>query len=73
VAAATLAYFIRVPPPFPESPFNLAGANFYLSAVLAGLGWLVAGWAIRHLPDERLAKPDVTDVPPTDEATSPTS
>jgi MFS transporter, DHA1 family, tetracycline resistance protein len=73
VAAATLAYFIRVPPPFPESPINLAGANFYLSAVLAGLGWLVAGWAIRHLPDERIINSTIADAQRTDEESPPTS
>jgi DHA1 family tetracycline resistance protein-like MFS transporter len=48
VGGWTLAYFITEPPPFPESPIPLAGANFYVSALIAGLGWLAAAWALRH-------------------------
>lgn len=51
-ASLTLEHFIRVPPPFPEAPIELAGANFYLSALLAAMGWVVAAASVRrlHLP-----------------------
>ncbi len=48
VGGATFSYFIRDPSPFPHSPIPLAGANFYVSAILAAIGWLAAAWAIRR-------------------------
>lgn len=49
----TFHYFATEPPPFPNSPINLAGANFYVSAFLAVLGWIAAAWAVRHHIERR--------------------
>lgn len=53
IGGLTFAYFDRTPPPFPDSPINLAGANFYASAFLAFLGGLAAAWAVRHHVEKR--------------------
>ena len=44
----TFAYFTQEPPPFRDSPIPLAGANFYVSAILTVLGGFAAAWAMRH-------------------------
>ncbi len=53
IGGMTFAYFIRKPPPFPNSPVDLQGANFYVSALIAGLGWIAAAWALRHRGEVR--------------------
>jgi DHA1 family tetracycline resistance protein-like MFS transporter len=53
IGGATLAHFIQTPPPLPDAPFNLVGANFYLSALIAVFGWIAAAWAVRHLGERR--------------------
>jgi DHA1 family tetracycline resistance protein-like MFS transporter len=60
IGGMTLSYFIRKPPPFPDSPVNLEGMNFYVSALIAGLGWIAAGWALRHRGEVRA--PDSSNV-----------
>jgi DHA1 family tetracycline resistance protein-like MFS transporter len=45
--------FIKEPPPFPDAPINLAGANFYASALLAVLGGIAAAWALRRRGERR--------------------
>lgn len=60
IGGATLAYFIKEPPPFPDAPLNLAGANFYASALISALGWLAAAWALRHRGEVREIEPKPT-------------
>lgn len=48
IGGGTLAYFTRNPPPFPDSPIRLDGANFYVSAAISAVGALIAGYALRR-------------------------
>lgn len=48
IGGTVLAMFISDPPALPDAPINLAGANFYVSALLAAMGWIAAAWAMRH-------------------------
>lgn len=48
IGGYSLRFFIQDPPPIPNSPIPLAGGNFYVSALLAGLGCCAAAWAARH-------------------------
>ena len=49
----TLEMFIRAHPSLPDSPINLQGANFYVSALIAAMGWIAATWAVRHHVERR--------------------
>jgi DHA1 family tetracycline resistance protein-like MFS transporter len=49
IGGTTMAYFIHTPPPFPDFPVRLDGANFYVSAGLALLGTFVAAWGLSLL------------------------
>jgi MFS transporter, DHA1 family, tetracycline resistance protein len=53
LGGATLAYFIQSPPPMADAPIDMVGANFYLSALIAVLGWIAAAWAVRHHGERR--------------------
>jgi DHA1 family tetracycline resistance protein-like MFS transporter len=57
IGGITLAYFIQDPPPFPDSPIRLDGMNFYISAVIAALGWVAAAWAVRHHVERKSPAP----------------
>jgi MFS transporter, DHA1 family, tetracycline resistance protein len=56
IGGAAFAYFDKTPPPFPNSPIPLVGANFYMSAGLSVLGWIAAAWAVRHHIERRDAR-----------------
>jgi DHA1 family tetracycline resistance protein-like MFS transporter len=58
VGSQTFAHFARPEHPLAGSRwFNPAGANFYVSALLAGLGWIAAVWAVRHHHERRASQP----------------
>jgi DHA1 family tetracycline resistance protein-like MFS transporter len=57
IGGATLAFFIKEPRPFPDSPIPLEGANFYVSALLTAVGALIAAWALRHRGEIRQVSP----------------
>jgi DHA1 family tetracycline resistance protein-like MFS transporter len=48
IGGLTFAYFDRTPPPLPNTPLNLIGANFYVSAFLAALAGAAAAWALQQ-------------------------
>lgn len=52
--------FIKEPHPFPNAPIPLAGANFYASAFLYGLGGFAAAWAVRHHGERFITARDAT-------------
>jgi DHA1 family tetracycline resistance protein-like MFS transporter len=56
--------------PLRNLPINLAGANFYVSALLCMLGLLAALWAIRH-HIQRQRQPGAHVEPPTPQQFSP--
>lgn len=48
IGSSVFHLFASENPPFQNSPINLVGANFYVSALLAALGGFAASWAVRH-------------------------
>ena len=61
IGGTVLSYFISRNPPLPDFPIPLKGMNFYVSAALATIGWIAAGWAVRHRGEVKAPIPTARD------------
>lgn len=63
IGAGVFAYFISNPSGSPSGPPYIPGAAFYTSAVLAGIGWIIAVWVVGRAPRDAAAAPGAESQP----------